>query len=212
MPPGLAAALGDSAVRDLIAYLTSPAARKPSRCPDPRRRSASSLAGRRLFEIGLTSIAQTSAGIGRPCRRPPARGDRSCRRHTAIRSASCAASSSRSASRACWGSGCRSCSGLRARAAAASRGGVEAAGAPAAGEVGDHRLPDGRPEPHRLVRHEARGARRDPRRVQADRHGGAGHPVLRAPAACWRRGPTSWRSSGRCRTRTPTTSTRPTRS
>ena len=34
----------------------------------------------------------------------------------------------------------------------------------------------------RLVRHEARGARRHPRRVQADRHGGARHPDLRAPA------------------------------
>ena len=29
----------------------------------------------------------------------------------------------------------------------------------------------------------------DPRRVQADRHGGARHPVLRAPARAWRRGP-----------------------
>ena len=31
MPPGLAAALGDSAVRDLIAYLTSPAPRSHQR-------------------------------------------------------------------------------------------------------------------------------------------------------------------------------------
>ena len=40
----------------------------------------------------------------------------------------------------------------------------------------------------------------------------AGAPDLRAPAAAWRRGPTSWRSSGRCRTRTRTTSTPRTRS
>ena len=80
---------------------------------------------------------------------------------------------------------------MRGRAAAASPGGSKreaGGGTDAAGEIGDPGLPDGRAEPHRLLRHEAGVAGRDPGRVPADRDRGPRDPLLRAPAPTGRAG------------------------
>ncbi len=85
-------------------------------------------------------------------------------------------------------------SGLRAEPSGLRSGGIfrvawpgasEPSGGPSGGgatdrpsEVGDCDPPERRSGPARLVRHEARGARGNPRRVQADRYGGSRAPVL----------------------------------
>ena len=96
---------------------------------------------------------------------------------------------------------------------------IMAAGRPHAGDSGHRPRQVDDPDLHdrgdgssRHLRPQARRPRRDSWRVQADCDAGPRGFSSASTCPAWRRTPISWRSSGRCRTPTRTTSTRPTRS